>query len=375
MLVSKKYSCILNVVSVHVVFLQRKKKLKIKVLMKGVLLVNLGSPDSPTAKDVKPYLDEFLMDERVIDVPKLLRNLLVRGIILQTRPKKSAKAYQKIWWEEGSPLIVISERFQQKVQEQTNVPVALGMRYGSITIKAALQELKDKGVDEVLLVPLYPHYAMSSYETVVVKTMEEQQQHYPEMKLTTLPAFYKHKDYIKVLSEKIAAELSNFEYDHILFSYHGIPERHIRKSDPTKYHCKIDGSCCSINSVAHHTCYRHQCYDTTALVQEALNLPEEKISTSFQSRLAGDPWLKPYTDFEFERLAKEGKTRLAVITPAFVSDCLETLEEIAMEGKEQFEEAGGKAYKHIPCLNDGDGWVRLMANWIGEWEAEGVLPL
>jgi len=161
----------------------------------------------------------------------------------------------------------------------------------------------------------------------------------------------------------------------VLFSYHGIPERHIRKSDPTKFHCKIDGSCCKVNSVAHHTCYRHQCYDTTELVKNYLNLPEEKVSTSFQSRLAGDPWLKPYTDFEFERLAKEGKTRLAVITPAFVSDCLQTLEEIAMEGKEEFEEAGGEHYKHIPCLRDSDAWVSLMAKWITAWEAKAELPV
>ena len=144
-------------------------------VQKGVLLVNLGSPDSPTAKDVKPYLDQFLMDERVIDVPPLLRNLLVRGIILQTRPKKSAKAYQKIWWDEGSPLIVISKRFTKKLRELTALPVALGMRYGSMSIKEGLQELQDQNVDEVLLVPLYPHYAMSSYETVVVKALEVQQ--------------------------------------------------------------------------------------------------------------------------------------------------------------------------------------------------------
>ena len=343
--------------------------------MKGVLLVNLGSPDGPTAKEVKPYLDEFLMDERVIDVPNWLRNLLVRGIILQTRPKKSAKAYAKIWWEEGSPLVVISERFASKVRQQTAIPVALGMRYGSMSIKNALKELKDKGVSEILLVPLYPHYAMSSYETVVVKTMQEQQANYPEMRITTLPAFYKNPDYIKVLSEQILKGLKNFDYDHILFSYHGIPERHIRKSDPTKFHCKIDGSCCQINSVAHNTCYRHQCYDTTELVKAELNLDEEKVSTSFQSRLAGDPWLKPYTDFEFERLAKAGIKKLAVITPAFVSDCLETLEEIAMEGKEQFMEAGGEGYIHIPCLNESDSWVALMAEWINNWHSSETLPV
>lgn len=343
--------------------------------MKGVLLVNLGSPDGPTAKEVKPYLDEFLMDERVIDVPNWLRNLIVRGIILQTRPKKSAKAYAKIWWEEGSPLIVISERFASKVQQQTDLPVALGMRYGSMSIKNALQELKDKEVSEILLVPLYPHYAMSSYETVVVKTMQEQQANYPDIKITTLPAFYKNADYIRVLSERISKGLKDFEYDHILFSYHGIPERHIKKSDPTKFHCKIDGRCCQINSVAHHTCYRHQCYDTTELVKAELNLDEHKVSSSFQSRLAGDPWLKPYTDFEFERLAKEGVKRLAVITPAFVSDCLETLEEIAMEGKEQFIEAGGEDYIHIPCLNESDPWVALMAEWINNWNKSETLPV
>ncbi|MEP2279507.1 ferrochelatase [Maribacter sp.] len=343
--------------------------------MKGVLLVNLGSPDSPTPKDVKPYLDEFLMDERVIDAPKWLRTILVRGIILQTRPKKSAEAYAKIWWEEGSPLVVISERFSNKLKTQTEMPVALGMRYGTMSIKNAMQELKDKGVDDVLLVPLYPHYAMSSFETVVVKVLEEQEASFPEMKITTLPAFYKHPEFIKVLSESIKDGLEGFDYDHILFSYHGIPERHIRKSDPTSFHCKIDGTCCNVNSVAHNTCYRHQVYDTTEMVKAYLGLKEEQVSSSFQSRLAGDPWLKPYTDYEFERLAKEGKKKLAVITPAFVSDCLETLEEIAMEGKEQFMEAGGEDYKHIPCMNDSDAWVSVMAKWVNNWQVTDKLDV
>ena len=343
--------------------------------MKGVLLVNLGSPDSPTPKDVKPYLDEFLMDERVIDVPKWLRNIIVRGIILRTRPRKSAEAYAKIWWDEGSPLVVISERFQSKVKSRIQIPVVLGMRYGSITIKNALKELHDKGVQDVLLVPLYPHYAMSSYETVVVKTMEEQQRFFPEMALTTLPAFYNNQDYIRVLAESIAKGLEGFDYDHILFSYHGIPERHIRKSDPTRFHCKIDNRCCNINSVAHNTCYRHQCFDTTKNVVAHLGLPEDKVSNSFQSRLPNDPWLKPYTDLEFERLAGEGIENLAVITPAFVSDCLETLEEIAMEGKKQFMEAGGSKYKHIACLNDSENWVNVMVKWIQEWQDKEVLPV
>ncbi len=336
--------------------------------------MNLGSPDSPTAKDVKPYLDEFLMDERVIDVNPVLRNIIVRGIILNTRPKRSAEAYSKIWWEEGSPLIVISQRFMAKVKEKVDLPVALGMRYGSMSIKEGLQELKEKGVDEVFLVPLYPHYAMSSYETVVVKAMEVQAEFFPGMQLTTLPAFYSNPYYIKILSKSIAEGLKGFDYDHILFSYHGIPERHIKKSDPTKSHCKLDGKCCQTNSVAHHTCYKHQCLDTTELVKRELGLPEEKVSSSFQSRLGSDPWLQPFTDKEFERLPKEGIKKLAVITPAFVSDCLETLEEIAMEGKHQFQEAGGGDYIHISCLNDRDDWAELMAEWIKQWEKSGVLP-
>ncbi|MEM0932033.1 MAG: ferrochelatase [Bacteroidota bacterium] len=343
-------------------------------MKKGVLLVNLGSPDSPTAKDVRPYLDEFLMDERVIDVNPILRNILVRGIILNTRPKKSAKAYAKIWWEEGSPLIVISKRFQKKVQQLLDIPVSLGMRYGSGNIKEGLQDLKNQGVEDVLLVPLYPHYAMSSYETVVVKAMEDQKKYFPEMKMSVMPAFYENPDYIKVLSTSIAEGLKGFEYDHVLFSYHGIPERHIRKSDPTKSHCKIDGNCCSANSVAHTKCYRHQCFETTALVRNYLGLPSDKVSSSFQSRLGSDPWLRPFTDKEFERLAEEGKTRLAVITPAFVSDCLETLEEIAMEGEEEFKEAGGQSFKHIPCLNDRDDWAELMAEWVVQWQEKAMMP-
>ena len=342
--------------------------------MKGVLLVNLGSPDSPTPKDVKPYLDEFLMDERVIDAPKWLRTIIVRGIILRTRPKKSAEAYSKIWWEEGSPLIVLSERFKQAVESQAEIPVALGMRYGSGSIAEGMEQLQSQGVDEVLLVPLYPHYAMSSFETVVVKALEVREDQFPDMQVTTLPAFGKNPDYLNVLATSIREQLDAFGYDHVLFSYHGIPERHIRKSDPTSYHCKINDTCCAMNSVAHHTCYRHQCYEMTRNIRALLNLPEDQVSTSFQSRLAGDPWLKPYTDYEFERLAEEGRSRLAVVTPAFVSDCLETLEEIAMEGKNDFLEAGGTDFLHIPCLNDRADWVALMARWVNDWAKDGRLP-
>ncbi|NIK90790.1 ferrochelatase [Mangrovimonas sp. CR14] len=336
-------------------------------MKKGVLLVNLGSPDSPNPKDVKTYLDEFLMDERVIDVPYLLRSFIVRGIILNTRPKASAAAYQKIWWEEGSPLIVISERLQEKIQKQIDFPVALAMRYGSMTIKKGLQELVDQGVDEVLMIPLYPQFAMATTETIIVKAEEVRKAFFPNLSIADLPAFYNDSDYIDVLSNSIARHLQGQSYDHVLFSYHGVPERHIKKSDITKSHCKIDGSCCVTASKAHQFCYRHQCFEVTRLVAEKLNLKEGAFSTSFQSRLGFDPWLQPYTDRTIERLGKNGVKNLAIVTPAFVSDCLETLEEIAMEGQEIFHEVGGKNYTTVPCLNDDQEWVNLLSKWINHW--------
>ena len=262
-------------------------------MSKGVLLVNLGSPDSTDPKDVKKYLDQFLMDERVIDVPYWARVLLVRGIILNTRPKKSAEAYQKIWWEDGSPLIVLSEKLQAKVDELTSVPIALAMRYGKPSIKSGLQELHDKGVDEVLIFPLYPQFAMATTETILVLAEELRKKHFPQMQFTSVPAFYNHEDYIRVLGTSISESLKGVEFDHLLFSYHGVPKRHIRKSDITKSHCKIDGSCCQTPSAAHQFCYRHQCYETTKLVAEYLGLEKGKYSVSFQSRLGFDPWLQP----------------------------------------------------------------------------------
>jgi ferrochelatase len=335
--------------------------------MKGVLLVNLGSPESPTAKDVKPYLDEFLMDKYVIDVPFLLRALLVRGIILQTRPKKSAGAYARIWWDEGSPLVVISQRMHKKVQEKSSIPVALAMRYGTMTIEKGLQELREKGVTEVLLLALYPQYAMASTTTIWELADELVRTKFPEMKLTKVPAFYNKPDYIQALANSIKKHLDTFEYDHLLFSYHGIPKRHIRKTDVTKSHCTIDGSCCNTPSPAHEFCYRHQCYETTKQVVKLLGIPEGKYSQTFQSRLAGDKWLTPYTDVEVNKMPEKGIKKLAVVTPAFVSDCLETLEEIAMEANEQFLHHGGEEFMAIPCMNDGDEWCGVVANWIKEW--------
>lgn len=335
--------------------------------MKGALLVNLGSPDSTSVKDVKTYLDEFLMDKRVIDTPYLLRAFIVKGIILNTRPKKSAEAYKKIWWDEGSPLIVLSNRLLKKVQKNSSVPVEVAMRYRKPSIKTGIEKLAQQGVTEILLIPLYPQFAMATTETITVLAEKIVKKHFPEITLTNVPAFYNKQDYIEVLSESIKKEIEKTTPEHILFSYHGVPERHIKKSDITKSHCKIDGSCCKTPSPAHEFCYRHQCYATTENVAKQLHLKEGSYSTSFQSRLGKDPWLQPYTDQTIDNFAKSGVKNLAVVTPAFVSDCLETLEEIGMEAKHSFIENGGEHFSTIPCLNDDENWAKTVAKWINNW--------
>ena len=326
-------------------------------------MINLGSPDSTSIKDVRKYLDEFLMDERVIGKSYWFRWFLVKVIILNTRPRKSAKAYKKIWWKEGSPLIVLSQRLFDKVTKLVKYPVALAMRYGSISIFKGLKELDDKGVKNITVLPLYPHYAMSSYETVVEKVKDEVKTNFPHLKIKTVEPFYNDKKYIDLLCKKIKSTISKIEYDHILFSYHGIPISHLKISDPTNSHCYKVKDCCNNHSDAHKFCYKHQVLETTELVIKKLKIDKNKYSNAFQSRLPNEAWLKPYTDDELVRLAKEGKKKLVIVTPAFVTDCLETLEEIAMEGKEEFLEAGGESYHYVPCLNDDDDWAKLISKW------------
>ena len=339
--------------------------------MKGVLLVNLGSPDSTDTKDVRDYLDEFLMDERVIDLPKWFRTFLVKGIILKIRPKKSAEAYRKIWWDDGSPLIVLSEKLQEKVQKKVSIPIQLAMRYGNPSIKKGMESLKKLGVTEILIIPLYPQFAMATTETILILAEQLQKEYFPEMQITSLPSFYNHPDYIRVLGNSIQEELQGKNWEHLLFSYHGVPERHIRKSDITKSHCKMDGKCCFEDSPAHQYCYRHQCELTSIKVAEYLELKEGTFSTSFQSRVSIiGSWLKPYTDKTIEKFAKKGIKELAIATPAFVSDCLETLEEIGMEAAEDFEQNGGKHLHVIPCINDRDEWVNVLSRWVDEWAHE-----
>ena len=341
--------------------------------MKGVLLVNLGSPDSPTHKDVKTYLDQFLMDEKVIDFPKWIRTFLVKRIILKTRPQKSAEAYKKIWWKEGSPLIVISKRLIRKIQKRISTPISLGMRYGNPSIKSGIENLVNNGVNEILFVPLYPQYAMASTETILDLCETLKNKYFSDIEFNYLPAFYNKPEYIKVLGNSILESLKGKKWEHILFSYHGIHERHIRKSDITKSHCKIDSKCCLNHSDAHEFCYRHQCVMTTKKVAEYLRLKEGTFSTSFQSRVSIlGSWLRPYTDRAVSDFAKKGIKKLAIVTPAFVSDCLETLEEIAIEAANDFKDKGGSKLHVVPCINYRDDWVQVLSRWIDDWALSKV---
>ncbi|MGN6604500.1 MAG: ferrochelatase [Ginsengibacter sp.] len=331
---------------------------------KGIVLMNLGSPDSTKVPDLRKYLDEFLMDERVIDKPWLFRALLVKGIIVPFRAPKSAEAYEKIWTDEGSPLIVHTVHLQKALQSRIEEPVEIAMRYGNPTpgdaYEALLRKLPD--LKEVIVLPLYPHYAMSSYETAVEYMKEVYNKKKYSFKLSFIPPFYNEENYLNALAENIRPYLAQ-KHDHILFSYHGIPERHIRKSDVTGCHCLQSENCCETPSPAHGFCYRHQVKTTTKLVTEKLGIPKDKYSISFQSRL-GKGWLTPFTDFRLAEMPKEGIKNLLILCPAFVSDCLETLEEIAMRGKEIFMLAGGESFTMIPCLNTHPQWVDAVEGYM-----------
>ncbi|AXY77129.1 ferrochelatase [Paraflavitalea soli] len=328
---------------------------------RGIVLMNLGSPDSTEVKDVRRYLDEFLMDGRVIDTPLLWRALLVKGIIVPFRAPKSATAYKSIWTKDGSPLIVISKQLQEALQQEVEEPIALAMRYGAPAPWTAFDELLEKQPDleEVVLVPLYPHYAMSSYETAVEYAKKIHRKRKYAFKLTVVPPFYDDAAYLEALVDSIKPYLDK-EYDKIVFSYHGIPERHVQKSDVTGQHCFKSADCCSVDSEAHKTCYRHQCIVTTNKVAQALNIPASKYTFSFQSRLGRDEWLKPYTAVRLAEWPKEGVKKLLILCPAFVSDCLETLEEMGEEGREIFLHAGGEEFTLLPCLNVHPMWIKAL---------------
>jgi ferrochelatase len=332
---------------------------------RAVILMNLGSPDSPKVRDVRPYLNEFLMDKRVIDSPYLLRLLLVRGIIVPFRAPKSAHAYQTIWTDEGSPLTVLTQKLQQAVEAELQEPVVIAMRYGNPSPKKAFDELRSRypALEEVILLPMYPHYAMSSYETAVVYAREQHEQGKYPFKLTVIRPYYDDTQYLDALTESIRP-FTEAPFDHLLLSYHGVPERHIYKGDVTGGHCLKTADCCQRPSEAHKYCYRHQCYATSQHLAERLGLRPGQWSLSFQSRLGRNEWLKPYTAARLAELPAQGVKNLLVACPAFVSDCLETLEEIAIAGRDTFLEAGGERFTMIPCLNVHPIWVQAITAWM-----------
>ncbi len=333
---------------------------------RAILLVNLGSPRSTAIPDVRSYLDEFLMDRRVIDLPAPLRAALVRGYILRTRPKNTAEAYSKIWTDQGSPLIVISERTRAALEAQTGIPVGLAMRYASPSAAEGLAALRARApvLDELIVVAMYPHYAMASTETAEVAVREAlaASDDSPRPWYGTVryvPPFYNDPGYLDALATTVGQHLAP-DVQFVLFSYHGLPERHLVRTDPTHAHCMRSATCCQTPSPAHATCYRHQVFETTQGVAERLALAPNSYSVAFQSRL-GRGWLEPFTDKELEAFPKHGVVSIVVVCPAFVADCLETLEEIAIRGREIFKSAGGSEFRYVPCLNDDPLWISALA--------------
>ncbi|MBP7555802.1 MAG: ferrochelatase [Chitinophagaceae bacterium] len=339
----------------------------------AILLMNLGSPDSPTAKALRPYLSEFLMDERVIDLPLLTRTLLVKGIIVPFRAAKSAAKYKTIWTDDGSPLLIHTQRLRNMLQQRFEAPVYYSMRYGNPATGLVLHTIQKENSDlkELIVLPLYPHYAMSSYETAVEQVKHEYKKSGFRFELKVVPPFYRHPLYISALAESIRPYLEK-PFDHLLFSYHGIPERHIYKSDCSGLHCLRSADCCTKEFDAHGFCYRHQIITTTELVAAQLGLNKSRYSFSFQSRLGRDAWLKPYTSRQLNAFPGQGIKRLLVVCPAFISDCLETLEEIDREGREDFLRAGGEYYEMIPALNEDVAWLDCAATLINEQQTAVV---
>lgn len=331
---------------------------------KAVLLVNLGSPASTDVADVRRYLDEFLMDRYVIDVPAPLRALIVKGLILPTRPPKSAAAYAQIWTAEGSPLIVNSERMRAALEAAMGLPVGLGMRYGEPSLEGGLDALLARAgaVDEIVVVPLYPQYAMASTTTAVVAV--EALLRARNLRARFVPPFYDDPGYLDAVTAQLRAHYPA-DAPYLLFSYHGLPKRHLRKTDPTHAHCLRSADCCAIPSVAHATCYRHQVIVTTKALAEGMELSPDRFGLSFQSRL-GSGWLQPFTDIELAELPKRGVTRIAVACPSFVADCLETLEEIAIRGRKTFLDAGGESFTYLPCPNDSALTIAALARLCGD---------
>ncbi|MGH8450219.1 ferrochelatase [Pseudomonas sp.] len=325
----------------------------------ALLLVNLGSPASTSVADVRSYLNQFLMDPYVIDLPWPVRRLLV-SLILIKRPEQSAHAYASIWWDEGSPLVVLSRRLQQQMTAQwTQGPVELAMRYGEPSIESVLTRLAGQGIRNVTLAPLYPQFADSTVTTVVEEARRVVRDKKLDLRFAILQPFYDQPEYLDALVASAKPHLQQ-DYDHLLFSFHGLPERHLKKLNPSHSFDGATDCCANASPEVRATCYRGQCFSVARDFAARMGLPDDKWSVAFQSRLGRAKWIEPYTEARLETLAQQGVKKLLVMCPAFVADCIETLEEIGDRGLEQFREAGGEELVLVPCLNDDPQWAAAL---------------
>lgn len=330
----------------------------------GVLLINLGTPRSPSTGDVRRYLREFLSDPRVIDLRAPLRFALVNAVIAPFRARRSAAAYRKIWDEKtGSPLLAHGRALREALARELGpgFEVELGMRYGEPSLAGALDRLCAAAVARIVVLPLFPQYASSSLGSALARLYELAAARTNVPGLVVRGEFYDAQGFVAAAAEIARPRLSAFHPDHVLFSYHGLPERHVRASDPSGGHCLVSASCCDAIGPANAHCYRAQCAGTTRALAGALGLAEGAFSLSFQSRLGRTPWIRPWTDVRLPELARAGAKRLAVLCPSFAADCLETLEEIGMRGREQWRAAGGEALELVPCVNAHPAFVRFLA--------------
>ena len=330
---------------------------------KGVLLMNVGTPDEPTVPSVKTYLREFLLDPDVIDIPAPLRHLLVRGIILRTRPKKIAPLYKKIWMDDGSPLRVYSKRVTDNLTElNQEIDFEFGMRYGNPSIRQGLEQLKSRGVEELLLLPMFPHYAQATTESSLKQAHRQLASMDWQPTLLEMGHFDTAEEFITPRADSIRPHLD--DDTHLLFSYHGLPVSHVRRIDSSKNHCQAVDDCCSVSCDANSLCYGHHCFNTTMAVVDRLDLPPDRWSLSYQSRLGPVKWLEPSTMNMVETLVKKGVEKLAIVAPAFLADGLETLEELDIGIREHFIEQGGKQLTVINCLNDDEQWIKGLEQLI-----------
>jgi len=329
----------------------------------GILLVNLGTPDSPSVQDVRKYLREFLSDPRVIDTSATARWMLVNFIIAPIRSSRSANLYKQIWTEKGSPLLYHSEKQKQLLSEKLgkDFQVELAMRYQSPSLEVALEKFSTSGFQKLIILPLFPQYASASTGSVHEKIMSiiSKWQVIPEIKF--INSFCNDGGFIHAFSE-IGKRYHPENYDHILFSFHGLPERQILKADCFN-HC-LKENCCASLGENNSSCYRAQCFETARLLAKNMNIAFEDYTVCFQSRLGRTPWIKPYSDHVIEELAKKGKKKILAFSPAFVSDCLETIYEIGVEYDHLFKKHGGEKIQLVESLNDNPNWIDAMATLV-----------